>query len=116
MAATRVQSASNAGAAGSPSVRATQGWGAASLAVGSTQGWAAPTAGNLLVAWANSDATVTVNNTMTLQSSVVDGNGVYLWSKAAAGTESSWTFTPSVSDKITAGVVEYSGTAATPFD
>lgn len=103
MVATRVQSASNAGSA-------------ASLTVASGQGWAAPTSGNLLVAWANSDATVTVNNSMTLQSSVVDGNGVYLWSKVATGSETSWTFTPSVSDKITAGVVEYSGTTASPFD
>lgn len=103
MAATLVQSALNQGAT-------------ASLAVGSTQGWATPTSGNLLVAWANADATVTVNNSMAAGPSVVDGNGVYIWYKVSAGTETSFTFTPSVSDTITAGVLEYSGVTGTPFD
>jgi hypothetical protein len=78
----------------------------------------APTAGNLLVAWANSDATVTIGGAgWTAGPVVIDGNGAYAWWKiAGAGEPSAVTFTPSVSDWIVAGLVEYSGLAGSPFD
>lgn len=104
MVATLVQSVSN------------QTPGATSLAIGSAQGWVAPTAGNLIVAWANSDSTVTINNTMTAGPSVVDSNAVYLWWKVATGTETAFTFTPAASDTLAAGLFEYSGLAAAPTD
>jgi hypothetical protein len=91
--------------------------GAASLSVGSAQGWAAPTAGNTLLAWASGDATVTVNNTMTAGPSIVDNNAVYMWWKVAAGTETTFTFTPGASTSpVAVGVMEISGLAASPFD
>lgn len=79
---------------------------------------AAPTAGNLLIAVANADATVTIGGSgWTAGPSVIDGNGAYLWWKIAGSSEpSAVTFTPSVSDYITAGLLEYSGNSATPFD
>jgi hypothetical protein len=101
--ATRVQAASNKSATS-----------VASLAVGSAQGWAAPTAGNLIVAWADSDSTVTVDNSMTAGPSVIDGNGAYFWYKTATGAETTFTFTPGASATIIAGVLEYSG--APTFD
>ena len=83
---TRVQQASN-------------GTDAASLTItlGST-----PAVGDLLVAWANSDATVTQGGSgWTAGPDVVDGNGAYSWYKIAGASEpSSVTFTPSVSDYI----------------
>jgi hypothetical protein len=90
---------------------------AATHVIDSADGWLTPGVGSLLVAWANSDATVTVNNSMTAGPSVVDGNGVYFWYKVAAGTESSFTFTPAVSAKHNVGVLEYTGLApSSPFD
>jgi hypothetical protein len=86
---------------------------ASSFVIDSADGWAAPAAGSLVVAWANADATVTVNNSMTAGPSVIDGNGVYFWYKVAAGTESSYTFTFGVSAEGTVGVLEYTGMAAT---
>lgn len=79
---------------------------------------AAPTAGNLLIAWANSDATVTIGGTgWTAGPSVIDGNGAYTWWKVAGASEpASMTFTPSVSDYTTAGILEYSGNTDSPFD
>jgi hypothetical protein len=78
----------------------------------------APTAGNLLVAWANSDALVSIGGTgWTAGPVVIDGNGAYAWWKiAGAGEPSAVTFTPSVPDWIVAGLIEYSGLAAAPFD
>jgi hypothetical protein len=41
---------------------------------------ATPTAGNLLIAVANADATVTHDGTgWTAGPSIIDGNGAYLW-------------------------------------
>lgn len=79
---------------------------------------ATPTAGNLLVAWANSDALVSIGGSgWNAGPVVIDGNGAYAWWKiAGAGEPSAVTFTPSVSDWIVAGLIEYSGAAATPFD
>lgn len=79
---------------------------------------AAPTAGNLLIAVANADATVTHDGSgWTAGPSIIDGNGAYLWWKVAGASEpATVTFTPSVSDYITAGLLEYSGNAASPFD
>ena len=79
---------------------------------------APPTAGNLLIAVANADATVTHDGTgWNAGPSVIDGNGAYLWWKIAGSSEpSTVTFTPSVSDYITAGLLEYSGAAAAPYD
>lgn len=77
-----------------------------------------PTAGNLLVAWANSDALVTIGGTgWNAGPVVIDGNGAYAWYKTAGVSEpSAVTFTPSVPDWIVAGLLEYSGLTATPFD
>jgi hypothetical protein len=79
---------------------------------------AAPTGGNLLVAWANSDALVSIGGSgWNAGPSIIDGNGAYSWWKVAGGGEpSSVTFTPSVSDWITAGVLEYAGLTGTPLD
>lgn len=79
---------------------------------------ATPTVGNLLVAWANSDATVTMGGSgWTAGPSVIDGNGAYFWWKVAAAAEpAAVTFTPSISDYICAGLIEYSGNIASPFD
>jgi len=79
---------------------------------------AAPTAGNLLVAWANSDALVTIGGSgWNAGPVVIDGNGAYAWWKVAGpGEPAAVTFTPSVSDWIVAGLIEYSGLASTPFD
>lgn len=79
---------------------------------------AAPIAGHLLIAWANSDATITIGGSgWTAGPSVIDGNGAYLWWKVAAASEpASVTFTPSVSDFVAAGILEYSGNTSTPFD
>jgi hypothetical protein len=91
----------------------------ASVAIGAGDGWATPSAGNLLVVTANSDALVTITNigtAWTAGPSVVDGNGTYFWWKISQGTESTITCTPSVSDTICITVAEYSGNAASPFD
>lgn len=79
---------------------------------------AAPTAGNLLIAVANADALVSHDGSgWTDGPSVIDGNGAYLWWKIAGASEpATVTFTPSVSDYITAGLLEYSGNAASPLD
>lgn len=79
---------------------------------------AAPAVGNLLVAWANSDATVIIGGSgWTAGPSVIDGNGAYTWWKIAGASEpSSVTFTPSVTDYITAGILEYSGSTTSPLD
>lgn len=85
------------------------------IAIGAGDGWAAPTAGNLLVCSANSDALVTGPSgagTWIPGPSIVDGNAAYSWYKFATGTETSITFTPSVSDTITVTACEYSGVAA----
>jgi hypothetical protein len=98
--------------------RVAKGANAATLSIGSGDGWATPTAGNLLVISANSDALVTLNapTGVTAGPSVIDGNGTYTWYKNAAGTESTITATPSASDHITLTVCEYSGVSASPFD
>lgn len=79
---------------------------------------ATPAAGNLLVAWANSNATVTIGGTgWTAGPSVIDGNGAYFWWKIAGSSEpTAVTFTPSVADNVAAGLLEYSGNTATPLD
>lgn len=89
----------------------------ASVAIGSGDGWSTPTAGNLLVAFGNSDATLTISPSgWTAGPSIIDGNGAYAWYKVAAGTESTITITPSVSDDAVLVVAEYSGAAGSPFD
>lgn len=83
---------------------------AASVSIGSGDGWVTPTAGNLLVASGNSDATVTMTTAgFTAGASVVDGNGTYTWYKLAAGTESTITITPGLAADIVLTVCEYSG-------
>jgi len=78
----------------------------------------APASGHLLIAWANSDALVSIGGSgWTAGPSVIDGNGTYLWWKVSGASEPSGvTFTPSVADYICAGVAEYSGAAASPLD
>lgn len=95
--------------------RKSKGTVATSVAIGSGDGWATPTSGNLLVASANSDSTVTMSG-WTSGPSVVDGNGAYVFYKTSAGTESTVTATPSGSADIVLTVCEYSGNTATPFD
>jgi hypothetical protein len=105
VAATLIQSASNATA------------GASSISIGSGQGWAAPTSGNLLVACANGDAAAGDPAGFTAGPSVNDGNGVFMWWKIAAGTETTITFSIPVSTSpVGVGVLEYSGNAASPAD
>lgn len=88
----------------------------ASLVVGATQAWATPTAGNLLVAWGNSDGTITTPSGFTAGPSVVDGNGAYSFYKVSAGTESTITF-GNGANNTTVGVLEYSGiVGASPLD
>lgn len=84
---------------------------AASVSIGSGDGWATPTAGNLLVFSANSDALVTLSGAGTVSSgpSIIDGNGTYTWYKIATGAETTITGTPSVSDDIVITACEYSG-------
>lgn len=79
---------------------------------------APPTAGNLLIAVANADALVSHDGSGWNDGpSVIDGNGAYLWWKIAGASEpAAVVFTPSVSDYITAGLLEYSGNAAVPYD
>jgi len=76
---------------------------------------AGPTQGNLLVAWANSDSTVTIGGTgWSAGPSIIDGNGAYTWYKLAGPAEpGSVTFTPGGgADYIGAGLIEYSGAFA----
>lgn len=89
---------------------------AASVTIGAGDGWATPTAGNYLVVTANSDATVNTPTGFTLQPSVVDGNGAYIFVKVAAGTESSITVSPTSAANTSITACEYSGTTAAPFD
>lgn len=79
---------------------------------------ATPAAGDLLVAWANSDALVTIGGSgWNAGPVVIDGNGAYGWWKVAgAGEPAAVTFTPSVPDWIVAGLLEYGGTDPAPFD
>jgi hypothetical protein len=71
---------------------------------------APPTAGNLLVACCNSDATVSTPAGFTLAVSAVLASGLYIFYRVAQnGDGSTVTFTPSVSDSVAAGVLEYSG-------
>lgn len=86
-----------------------------SLAVGSGDGWATPTSGNLLVVFANADATVTApsgSGTWTAGSSVVDNNAAYSWYKFSLGTETTITCAPSVNADIALCALEYSGISA----
>lgn len=96
--------------------KSTNASGATSLSIGSGDGWVAPQPGNLIVVTASSDATLTINNSMTLGPSVIDGNGAYIWYKTATGSETTITVTPSVSDTVSMTACEYSGLTATPFD
>lgn len=79
---------------------------------------APPTAGNLLVACCNSDATVSTPSGFTLAVSAVGGQGLYIFYRVAqAGDSATVTFAPSVSDSVAAGVIEYSGiVSSSPLD
>ena len=71
---------------------------------------APPTAGNLLVACCNSDATIATPAGFTLAVSAVLASGLYIFYRVVQGGDGSTvTFTPSVSDSVAAGVLEYSG-------
>lgn len=71
---------------------------------------APPTAGNLLVACCNSDATVATPAGFTLAVSAVSSQGLYIFYRVVQnGDSATVTFTPSVSDSVAAGVIEYSG-------
>jgi hypothetical protein len=76
-----------------------------------------PTAGNLLVAACNSDATVATPAGFTLAVSAVSGQGLYIFYRVVqSGDGSSVTFAPNVADSCAGGVLEYSGLTATPLD
>src|SRR5687768_14340301 len=88
----------------------------ASLSLASGDGWATPTAGNILIVFGNSDATIAMTTSgFTAGPSIIDGNGAYSWYKTAAGTESTITITPGGSARTTISAVEISG-AALPID
>lgn len=79
----------------------------------------APTSGNLLVAHANSDATVTMTSSgWTLSVSSVNDTGLYQWSKVAGGGESATvTITPGSSASTEIVIEEWSGNATvSPLD
>ena len=74
------------------------------------------TAGNLLVACANSDATISLPSGWTLVVSVINFTGLYQWMKIAAGGETGITITPGATTTAEVWVAEYSGNTATPLD
>lgn len=77
----------------------------------------APTAGNTLIAACNSDATIATPAGFSLAVSAVSGQGLYIFYRVVqAGDSATVTFTPSVSDAVAGGVLEYSGLTATPLD
>lgn len=78
----------------------------------------APTQGNLLVACAVSDATLTMNSTgWTLGISAVNSCGLYQWWKIAGASESTTVqVSPSVSDTAALMIEEWSGNVAAPVD
>ncbi|HEY1380909.1 MAG TPA: hypothetical protein VGF55_29180 [Gemmataceae bacterium] len=88
----------------------------AATAASLTVNFTAATAGNLLVAAANSDATISTPAGWDPVDSAVANQGTYLFSKIADGGETSVTFTPSVTDTVAGGVLEFSGLMADPFD
>lgn len=77
-----------------------------------------PTQGNLIVAAANSDATLTMTSSgFTAGPFLVNATGLYLWFKSAGASESSTvTVTPGVTASTELWIAEYSGNAVTPFD
>jgi len=77
---------------------------------------AGATAGNLLLVAANSDATLTTPSGFSLAASKVSTAGLYLWWKIAAGGETTFTTSPSVSDTVAIAALEYSGIASSPVD
>ena len=74
------------------------------------------TAGNLLVACANSDATISLPSGWTLVASVINFTGLYQWMKIAVGGETGITITPGATTTAEVWVAEYSGNTATPLD
>lgn len=72
-----------------------------------------PKKNNILLAWANSDATVSTPTGITGWTAgpvQVNDNGAYFWYKTATGSESTTiTFTPAASADITCGVIEIAG-------
>lgn len=78
---------------------------------------APPTAGNLMVAVVNSDATIATPSGFTLAISAVSGQGLYIFYRVVVGGDSATvTFTPDHSTAVAAGIIEYSGLTATPLD
>jgi hypothetical protein len=78
---------------------------------------APPTPGNFLVACCNSDATVATPAGFEVAVSAVNFSGLYIFYRVVqSGDSATVTFTPSVSDSVAAGVIEYSGLTATPLD
>jgi hypothetical protein len=77
-----------------------------------------PTSGNLLLAYANSDATITMSSSgWTLRNSAIDFTGLYHWWKLAGAAESSTvTVTPGGTVTTELFIEEYSGNTATPAD
>jgi hypothetical protein len=79
---------------------------------------ASPTSGNLLLAAANADATLTMTSSgWTLAASVINFTGLYHWWKIAGALESSTvTVTPSGTATVELYIAEYSGNDPSPLD
>lgn len=97
---TRVQAASNGGVVASLSVTLGK----------------APTPGNLLVCWWGSGSACTLTNSGWTAGPRVDANvGSAMYYKIATAADTSVTFTLTRND-VTAGLIEYAGNTAAPFD
>jgi hypothetical protein len=69
-------------------------------------------AGNLLVAFGNSDATIATPSGFSVGDSAINNAALYVWWKIAAGGETTVTLTPSVTRPVVGAVLEYSSIAA----
>lgn len=75
------------------------------------------TAGNLLVVCGSSDAPLTAPSGMAVAAQAVNAQALYLWWRIAAGGETTFTATPSVSRPVALVAGEWSGiAAASPVD
>lgn len=74
------------------------------------------TTGRQLVIIVSADATVATPAGFTLDRSQVNNNGHYVFRKATASGETSWTFTPSASASAAWWAGEISGLTSTPLD
>jgi hypothetical protein len=64
----------------------------------------------------SSDATLTTPDGLAAAVSAINNQACYLWWAIAAGGETTFTTTPSISDSVAMAALEYSGIAASPLD